>query len=128
MDSSNHTDITGSGLQTLRYRHDILAFHEYWQVHLPDRYHQPEIELMRAVLENGLHCFFTNVQRRTRKERKIFAETESWFFLPQREEGVCDFENICSLLGIDPNYVRRGLTLFKSAYQIPDKSGAAIAA
>src|SRR5215470_3332053 len=111
MDSSNHTHITGSDLETLRFRHDIIAFHEYWQVHLPDRYHQPEIELMRAVLENGLHCFFNNVQRRTRKERKIFAEAESWFFLAEDEGGMCTFENICSLLGIDPDYVRRGLTL-----------------
>ena len=105
MDPSHHTDITGSDLETLRFCHDILAFHEYWQVHRPDRYHQPEIQLMRSVLEDGLHCFFTNVQRRTRRERKIFDEAESWFFLPGEEGGVCTFEN----KGLSsPRQVRRG--------------------
>ena len=127
MEYANNTDITGSDLEAVLLRSDILAPHEYWKVHSPNRHRQPEIELMGAVLEDGLHCFFRNVQRRTRRERKIFAETENWFF-SQESEGVFTFENSCSLLGIDPDYIRRGLTPFKSAYRTPDKSGTAIAA
>ena len=128
MDYIKHTEITGSELETVRFRYDILAPHEYWNVYRPSRYSQPELELMRAVLEDGLHCFFTNVQQRTRREKRIFAETESWFFFQENEGDVCTFENICSLLGIDPDYIRRGLALFKSAYRTPDKPGTAIAA
>ena len=120
MDYVNYSDISGSDLETLLFRSDILAPHEYWKVHRPDRFRQPELELMMAVLEDALHCFFTNVQVRTRRERKIFAETEEWFFTAENE-GVFTFENICSLLAIDPGYIRRGLKLFKDAHRNPNK-------
>jgi len=121
MDYVNYSDINGSDLETLLFRSDILAPHEYWKVHRPDRFRQPELELMMAVLEDALHCFFTNVQVRTRRERKIFAETEEWFFTAENE-GVFTFENICSLLAIDPGYIRRGLKLFKDAHRNPNKA------
>ena len=121
MDYANYSDLGGSDLEVAVFRSDALAPHEYWKVHSSNRVHQPEIELMQAVLEDGLHCFFTNVQRRTRRERRIFAETEDWFFAPENE-GVFTFESICSFLGVDPDCIRRGLTLFKSAYPAPDKT------
>jgi hypothetical protein len=130
MDYLNHTDLSGSDLETLLFRSDILAPHEYWKVHRPDRFRQPELELMLAVLEDALHCYFTNVQMRTRREKKIFAETEEWFFSLENE-GVFTFENICSLLAIDPDYIRRGLKLFKEANKNSgksDKPNSAIAA
>ena len=127
MDYMNHTDITGSDLETLLFRSDILAPHEYWRANRPDRFRQPELELMLAVLEDALHSYFTNVQMRRRREKKIFKETEEWFFSTDNE-GVFTFENICSLLGIDPGYIRRGLTLFKNAQGILGQSGTAIAA
>ena len=121
MDYMTHSDVGGSDLEALLFRSDILAPHEYWKVHRPDRFRQPELELMLAVLEDALHCYFTNVQMRTRREKKIFAETEEWFFSAENE-GIFTFENICSLLAIDPDYIRRGLKLFKDAHRTPNKS------
>jgi hypothetical protein len=85
MDYINHTDIAGSDLEAVLFRSDILAPHEYWQVHRPNHFRQPEIELMRAVLEDALHCFFTNVQMRGRRQKRIFTETEEWFFGTENE-------------------------------------------
>ena len=127
MDYVNHTDISGSDLEALLFRSDILATHDYWKVNRPNRFLQPELELMLAVLEDALHCYFNNAQMRRRREKKIFKETEEWFFSTD-QEGVFTFENICSLLGIDPGYIRRGLTLFKNAHQNASKPGTAIAA
>ncbi len=127
MDYVSRTDISGSDLEALLFRSDILAPHEYWKVNHPDRFRQPELELMLAVLEDALHCYFTNVQMRRRREKRIFKETEEWFFSIENE-GVFTFENICSLLGIDPGYIRRGLTLFKNAHRTPDRPDTAIAA
>ena len=127
MDYMNHTDLGGSELETLLFRSDILAPHEYWSVNRPNRFRQPELELMLAVLEDALHRYYTNVQMRRRREKKMFKETEEWFFSSENE-GVFTLENICSSLGIDPGYIRRGLTLFKDAHGILDKSGAAITA
>lgn len=124
MDYMHHTDVTGSDLEAVLFRSDILAPHEYWQVHRPNRFHQPELKLMLAVLEDALNSFFANVQMRGRREKRIFTETEEWFF-NAANEGVFSFENICSLLGIDPGYVRRGLAVFKDISRNP---GAAVAA
>jgi len=127
MDYINHTDFGGSDLEGILFRSDTLAPHEYWTVNRPNRFLQPELELMLAVLEDALPCYFNNVQMRRRREKKIFKETEEWFFSTENE-GVFTFENICALLGIDPGYIRRGLTLFKEAHGSPDKLGTAIAA
>lgn len=127
MDFLNRTDISGSDFEADLFRSDILAPHEYWQVHRRNRLREPELELMLAVLEDALHCYFTNVQMRGRREKRIFTETEEWFYCTEND-GAFTFENICSLLEIDPDYVRRGLALFKSACRTPEKSGTAIAA
>lgn len=127
MDYLNHTDITGSDLEADLFRSDTLAPYEYWQVHRRNRFRQPEFELMLAVLEDALQCFFTNVQMRSRREKRIFTETEEWFICIE-SDGVFTFENICSVLGIDPDYIRGGLGLFKSACRTPDKADNAVAA
>ena len=79
MDYLNHTDFSGSDLETLLFRSDILAPHEYWKVHRPDRFRQPELELMLAVLEDALHCYFTNVQMRTRREKRFSPKRKNGF-------------------------------------------------
>ena len=127
MDYLNRIDIPGSDFEADLFRSDILASHEYWQVHRRNRFHQPEFELLLAVLEDALHCYFTNVQMRGRREKRIFTETEEWFFCTENE-GVFTFENICSVLGLDPDYIRGGLELFKSACRTPHRSSTAVAA
>ena len=127
MDYLNRIDITGSDPEGGLFRSDILAPHEYWQVYRRYRLREPELELMLAVLEDALHCYFTNVQMRSRREKRIFTETEEWFLCTENE-GAFTFENICSVLGIDPDYVRGGLALIKKACRTPDKSGTAAAA
>ena len=127
MDYLNGIDIPGSDFEADLFRSDTLAPYEYWQVHRRNRFRQPEFELMLAVLEDALQCFFTNVQMRSRREKRIFTETEEWFICIE-SDGVFTFENICSVLGIDPDYIRGGLGLFKSACRTPDKSGTAVAA
>ena len=121
MNDMNYTEVSEYD------RCDILVPYEYWKAHRADRFRQPGIRLMSAVLEDALHCYFMNVQMRSRREKRIFAETEEWFFSTE-SDGLFTFENICSLLGIDPDCVRRGLKLFKRAYRTRDQSGTAIAA
>jgi hypothetical protein len=127
VDYLNHTDDNGSDHEGGLFQSDILAPHEYWRIHRPNRFRQPEFELMLAVLEDALQCFFTNVQMRSRREKRIFTETEEWFLCTENE-GAFTFENICSVLGLDSDYIRGGLGLFKSACRTRDKSSTAAAA
>ena len=93
---------------------DILSGHQYWSEHRRKSLLQPELELMLAVLEDALECYFHHGGAKTRTEMQIFCETERWF-QSRNDDDVFSFENICHCLGIDPGYVRRGLAFFANA-------------
>lgn len=69
---------------------------------------RPVKRLMLAVLEDGLHCFQTYAGAKRGIKRQIFVETEAWFN-DRRADGPFAFETICHTLGIDPNFMRKGL-------------------
>ena len=69
----------------------------------------PEISLMAAVLHDAIrsHCK-SNGSRRMRS-RKLFGETSEWF--ASRDDGwPFAFENICAVLGLEPEWIRRVLS------------------
>jgi hypothetical protein len=74
----------------------------------------PEKQLMLAVLEDGINCFQENVGAAHVKGQKLFAETEEWIF-GSHADWLFSFENICATLGLNPEYLRRGLLRWKSA-------------
>jgi hypothetical protein len=112
----NITGLNGSDLEAVQFQSDILAPHEFWQTYRSKRSRQPELELMTAVLEDAVLCYFKNVERKTRRQRKFFDETQEWFF-SNDDDGLFTFQSVCSHLGIDSDYIRRGLVLFKRAHQ-----------
>ncbi len=71
-----------------------------------------EERLMLAVLEDAIMCFQKYAWARDGKGERLFLEAEGWIL-----EGDCDwpfsFENICEVLRLDPQYMRRGLVLWK---------------
>ena len=73
---------------------------------------EPEKRLMLAVLEDAVNCLRSNVVARTKEEKRLFRETEDWI-LESGHDWVFSFENICAVLGFDPQYVRRGLLRLK---------------
>jgi len=69
---------------------------------------QPEAELMRAVLEDALLCFHKGLVRQGRRVQRLAREAKEWLF----SDDVCwpfSFVSICMVLGLDPEYIRRGL-------------------
>jgi hypothetical protein len=87
---------------------DAITPEQYFEGARNDWTMRPVKRLMLAVLEDGLHCFqsYANAQRGVK--RQIFAETEAWF-ADRRADGPFAFETICHTLGIDPNFLRKGL-------------------
>jgi hypothetical protein len=69
---------------------------------------EPERELVLALLEDALDCFQKYFDSPRPKSRRLFAETEAWFFSDDRERPL-SFANVCDFLGLDPDYLRRGL-------------------
>ena len=71
-----------------------------------------EVALMRAVLEDALHCVAKQFSHRGRRPQRLAREAEAWFFADD-EHWPFAFVNICAVLGLDPGYVRRGLTRWR---------------
>ena len=74
----------------------------------------PEKRLMLAVLEEAVATYQRFAETRTRHGEKLFLEAEEWINSPNRDWPYSS-ENICHALGIDPEYLRRGLAAWKEA-------------
>lgn len=69
---------------------------------------RPEVTLMRAVLEEALTCFQYQFFIRRPGAQQLAKEAEEWFFSDATSWPFA-FVNICTVLHLDPNYIRRGL-------------------
>jgi hypothetical protein len=69
---------------------------------------EPEKALLSAILEDAVHCLekYRTAQDRAGKER--FRDAESWIMKPGND-WIFSFDNVCELLGLDPQYLRKAL-------------------
>lgn len=111
------SDINSEGFL---FESDILIEHEFWLACRSKQPRQPELNLMAAVLDDAIACFFKNLGCRTRPQQKIFKETLEWF-LSDEEDRLFSFRSVCSHLAIDADYVKRGLALDTPAHQAGTK-------
>jgi hypothetical protein len=74
----------------------------------------PEKTLLLAVLEDGIRSFQENVGATDNKRRQLFAEAEEWIF-DGSSDWLFSFENICTTLGLNPEYLRKGLRRWEAA-------------
>ena len=69
---------------------------------------EPERTLLLAILEDGIRCYQENIHVSSGKRRTLFEEARDWLF--SDDTGwFCSFVSICTLLNLEPNYIRRGL-------------------
>jgi len=69
----------------------------------------PEHRLMLAVLEDALVTFQTGLKSSDPVRRQYFCEVGRWVSSADTESPF-SFENICSTLGLDPDYIRAGFS------------------
>jgi len=67
-----------------------------------------EIALMRAVLEDAVHCLQQHSRKPGLRAQRLTRAAEEWF-LTDDPHWVFSFVTICAVLGLDPAYLRRGL-------------------
>ena len=69
---------------------------------------EPERTLLLAILEDGVRCYQENIYASGGKRRTLFEEARDWLF--SDDTGwFCSFFSVCTLLNLEPNYIRRGL-------------------
>lgn len=64
--------------------------------------------LMVAILEDAIECFLRCQNKKTTREKQLFQEAEEWI-ISSEVNWLCSFENICHVVGVEPDYLRRGL-------------------
>jgi hypothetical protein len=69
---------------------------------------EPEKALLLAVLEDGVRSFQDNIFAESGKKRALLDEAREWLFTDGVEH-VFSFNSVCSSLGLNPGYIRRGL-------------------
>ena len=69
---------------------------------------QPEKRLMLAVLEDAVGTFQKYAGATSRRARRLHAEAEEWF-ADNDVSWPFAFANICEALGLEPEWLRRGL-------------------
>ena len=72
----------------------------------------PEQRLMLAVLADAVTVFQRYAGGSTPRARRRFAEAAEWF-LSSENDGPFSFTNVCEALALDPEYIRRGLNLWR---------------
>jgi hypothetical protein len=78
---------------------------------------RPETALMRAVLEEALTCFQYQFYARRAGTQQLARDAEKWFFSDETTWPFT-FVNICSVLHLDPNYIRRGLKKWQANWPL----------
>jgi hypothetical protein len=96
------------------FQPDTLTPQEYLETFKRRTHLQPEKRLMLAVLEDGVACFQKYVTASDVRGKRYFQETEEWILEEPSERLFC-FANVCETLGLEADYMRRGLMRWKAA-------------
>jgi hypothetical protein len=68
----------------------------------------PERELMLAILRDGIDTYQDNRTAEGGRRKRLYDEARDWIF-SDSTDWVFSFVSVCSALGLDPDYVRKGL-------------------
>jgi hypothetical protein len=97
---------------------DTLPRSRYFHKRERDVFLEPEKRLMFAILEDAIRCFQDNHLAQRGGSKRLFDEVQRWIF-KRGDDCVFGFENICSVLGLDPGYIRRGLVRWRQEESRP---------
>jgi len=71
-----------------------------------------EVGLMLAVLGDALEYYQKYAMAKDARGKRLFGEAEEWIF-ETNSEWLFSFENICEVLHLDPDFIRKSLLLWK---------------
>ena len=93
---------------------DIIVPSQFFDRIRAERSSQPEKRLMLAVMEDAITTFQKSVHGATRRQRRLLKETEEWISSSDTSWPF-SFENICTALDIEADYMRSGLRRWKGS-------------
>ncbi len=87
---------------------DILLPIQYFAALKRKKYSCGEHRLLVAIIQDAVECFQKHIHARDSKRRQLFLDAEAWI-ITDDDRGMFSFDNICELLGLNNDYLRRGL-------------------
>ena len=87
---------------------DTTLRDQYFATFQRSEHLEPEKALLMAILEDAIHCYRKDRAARDRAGRERFREAEQWI-MEEGDDRLFSFHNVCELLGLDPQYIRRGV-------------------
>lgn len=99
---------------TSLFQPDTLLPEQYLDTFRRKLHLEPEKKLLLAILEDAIACYQKYFFARDIKGKTLFHEAREWVEGPGGI-GVFSFDSVCDALGLNPDYLRRGLADWKKA-------------
>jgi hypothetical protein len=91
---------------------DTLLPIQYFEAMRRKHLLEGEKRLVLSVLEDAVECFMKCIDSSTNKGQRLFRDAEEWITLEDKK-WVFSFDNVCEMLDVNPEYLRRGLREWK---------------
>ncbi len=91
---------------------DTLLPVQYFEAMRRKHLLEGEKRLILSVLEDAIECFMKCMSSPTNKGQRLFRDAEEWINLEDKK-WIFSFDNVCEMLDINPEYLRRGLRVWK---------------
>ncbi|HTW88560.1 MAG TPA: hypothetical protein VMD75_11190 [Candidatus Binataceae bacterium] len=91
---------------------DTLLPIQYFEAMRRKHLLEGEKRLILSVLEDAVECFMKCIDSTTNKGQRLFRDADDWINLEDKH-WVFSFDNVCEMLDIEPEYLRRGLQVWK---------------
>ena len=91
---------------------DILLPIQYFAALKRKRFSCGEHRLLVAIMQDAIECFQKHLHARDSKRRQLYLEAEAWVNA-EDDDGTFSFDNVCDLLGMNPEYLRQGLLTWR---------------
>lgn len=92
---------------------DTLLPIQYFEAMRRKHLLEGEKRLVLSVLEDAIECFMKCIDSSTNKGQRLFRDAEEWITLEDKK-WVFSFDNVCEMLDVNPEYMRRGLRDWKA--------------
>jgi len=74
-----------------------------------------EYYLLIAMLKDAIKCVQKHAGARGKRERQLYEEAARWIMGEGDTDVTFSFEQVCGVLGLDPDYIRGGLQRWLAA-------------
>jgi hypothetical protein len=119
--SKEQTDLTAGNVTSL-FQSDTGLPTQFFDDRRATTLLEPEKRLMLAILEDAIDCFRDNCSAKQGKKKRLFDNAKGWLF--GSDDWVFGFQNICSVLGLNPEYVLKGLVRWQTKQLSQHRSAA----